>query len=56
MNSVPDKVVPLTFLAGLILFMFGLGGTLWNYTTQEKQRFEQCIAADMQWVHGVCIK
>lgn len=56
MNRILDKIVPLSFMAVVALFLVGLGWSIKQVTDKEQQRFEQCIAADKQWVWRMCVK
>ena len=56
MNRILDEIVPLSFVAVVALFWVGVGWLILTNMDQTQQRFEQCIAADMQWVRGTCVK
>ena len=56
MDRILDAIVPLSFAAVVALFLFGLGWIILAGIDQDQQRFEQCIAADKQWVRGTCVK
>ena len=56
MNRILDDIVPLSFVAVVALFLVGLGWIIDQDMDQTQQRFEQCIAADKQWVRGTCVK
>ena len=51
-----DDLVPLTMI-GLGAFLIGVIGCL-VYVGEEAAnlRYEQCIAADKQWIVGSCIR
>lgn len=38
------------------LFVWSLADLMWLAAEQEQVRFEQCIAADKQWIKGSCVK
>ena len=47
------------FLAGTVLIAFivyGFGYLLLEDMERGQVRYEQCIAADKQWVKGSCVK
>ena len=50
------NVVPLAGIACLAFFIYGLGQVIFDDLEKSHQRFEQCIAADKQWVQGSCVK
>ena len=53
------NVVPLAVVGCIVFFMFfmfGMGQLMSNQMEKDKVRFEQCLAADMQWVEGSCVK
>ena len=56
MNRILDEIVPLSFVAVVALFLVGLGWIIAQDMDQSQKRFEQCIAADKQWVQGTCVK
>ena len=56
MSRILDKIVPIIVGALVALFMIGLGWIIDQDMDQDQKRFEQCIAADMQWVRETCVK
>ena len=50
------NVVPLAVVGCIVFFMFGMGQLMFNDMEEQRVRFEKCIAADMQWVEGNCVK
>ena len=56
MNRILDEIIPLSFMAFVALSLVGLGWSIKQVTDKEQKRFEQCIAADRQWVRGTCVK
>ncbi len=50
------NVVPLAVVGCIVFFMFGMGQLMFNDMEKSQTRYEQCIAADMQWVEGNCVK
>jgi Na+/H+ antiporter NhaC len=50
------NIVPLAVVGCIVFFMFGMGQLMSNQMEKDKVRFEQCLAADMQWVEGSCVK
>lgn len=51
-----DNAVPLSVAALAGFFLWGLGYLILNDTETEQVRYEQCIAADKQWIKGSCVK
>ena len=56
MNRILDDIVPLSFVAVVALFWVGAGWLIVTSWDQTQKRFEQCIAADKQWVRGTCVR
>ena len=50
------NIVPLAVVGCIVFFMFGMGQLMFNQMETDKVRFEQCLAADKQWVQGSCVK
>jgi hypothetical protein len=50
------NVVPLAVVGCIVFFMFGMGQLMFNDMEKSQARYEQCLAADMQWVEGNCVK
>ena len=51
-----DNAVPLAITAVAGLFIYGLGHLILTDLERGQVRYEQCIAADKQWVQGSCVK
>lgn len=51
-----DNLVILAFISLVAFFIGGAGVLIYSDTTTETVRYEQCIAADKQWVEGSCVK
>ena len=51
-----DNIVPLAGIACLAFFIYGLGQLIFAENEKSQSRYEQCIAADKQWVQGSCVK
>lgn len=51
-----DNIVPLAGIACLAFFLYGLGQLIFDDIEKRQARYEQCIAADKQWVLGSCMK
>jgi hypothetical protein len=49
-------VVPLALIVAGLLLLFGFGYMIRKDTDVEQVRFEQCLAAGMQWNDGDCLK
>lgn len=56
MNRIMDEIVPISVVAVVALFWVGVGWLIAEDMNQTQQRFEQCIAADKQWVRETCVK
>jgi hypothetical protein len=56
MNDFWDNLVPLAGIALVGFLIFGLGLIIMNDMEKSQLRYEQCIAADKQWVQGSCVK
>jgi hypothetical protein len=56
MNDFLDNIVPLAGIACLAFFIYGLGQVILSDMEKSLLRYEQCIAADKQWVQGSCVK
>lgn len=51
-----DNVVPLAGIAFCAFLFYGLGQLIFDDMDKSQTRYEQCIAADKQWVKGSCVK
>lgn len=51
-----DNIVPLAVIALAAFLTWGLGHLILVEIKQDQTRYEQCIAADKQWVKGSCVK
>jgi hypothetical protein len=51
-----DNAVPLAITAVAGLFFYGMGQIIFADMEKSQARYEQCLAADMQWVDGNCVK
>jgi hypothetical protein len=51
-----DNIVPLAGIACLAFFIYGIWQVMSADLKQNQLRYEQCIAADKQWVQGSCVK
>lgn len=56
MSDLWDNFVPLLLAICLMFFLYGLGQVIFTDMEKNQARFEQCIAADKQWVNGACVK
>lgn len=50
------NVVPLAGIALAGFIVYGLGQVIFSDMEKSQLRYEQCIAADKQWVGGNCVK
>lgn len=51
-----DNLVPMSAIALVGFFIYGLGHLILADMEKSKERYDQCISADMQWVEGNCVK
>lgn len=51
-----NNIVPLSVVVSCALVFYGLGQLILVDLKQNQLRYEQCIAADKQWVQGSCVK
>lgn len=56
MRSLLENVVPLALILLVTFFFYGLGQIIFTDMERYDARYEQCIAADKQWVEGSCVK
>jgi hypothetical protein len=50
------NVVPLSLVALGAFLIVGIGQLIMNDMERDQVRYEQCIAADKQWINGSCVK
>jgi hypothetical protein len=50
------NAVPLAGIAAAVFLIFGFGQIMMDDMDKSQIRYEQCIAADKQWVGGSCVK
>lgn len=52
-----DNIAPLAGIAiGGWFLIYGMGQVIFDDKEKGQLRYEQCIAADRQWVQGSCVK
>ena len=51
-----DNIPLLAAIACLAFFIYGLGQVIFADMEKSQARYEQCLAADKQWVSGSCVK
>jgi hypothetical protein len=56
MNDFWDNLVPLAGIACFAFVIYGLGQVIFDDREKAQVRYEQCIAADKQWVQGSCVR
>lgn len=56
MSDFWDNFVPLLLAICSVFFLYGLGHLMLVGEEARQARYEQCIAASMQWVEGNCVK
>lgn len=49
-------VIPLALILAGLLLLAGIGYMIRKDTEVEQIRYEQCVAAGMQWHKGDCLK
>lgn len=55
MSDFWDNLVPLAIVALTAFIFYGVGQMIFSDMEKTQARFEQCIAADKQWVSGACV-
>jgi hypothetical protein len=50
------NIVPFAGIAAVVFLLFGLGQLMMYNMDKSQIRYEQCIAADKQWIWGSCVK
>lgn len=55
-GAIMDDKVPLVFMGLVFFFMLGIGLLIVSDNAASHERFQQCIAAGMQWHRGDCLK
>jgi hypothetical protein len=56
MSDFWDNIVPLALITCAAFFIYGLGQVIFSDMEKSQLRYEQCIAADKQWVEGNCVR
>lgn len=56
MSDFWDTIVPMAIVALIAFIFYGVGQVIFSDMKNTQERFEQCIAADKQWVSGACVK
>lgn len=51
-----ESVVPLSAILFVAFFVYGIGQLIFADMALVQEQYEQCIAADKQWVQGSCVK
>lgn len=51
-----DNLLPLALAWLAAFFMYGMGKLILSDMEKTQVRYEQCIAADKQWIEGHCVK
>jgi hypothetical protein len=50
------NILPFAGIAAVVFLLFGLGQLMMYDMDKSQIRYEQCIAADKQWIGGSCVK
>ena len=50
-----DTIGPLSIVALIAFIFYGVGQVIFSDMKNTQERFEQCIAAEKQWVSGSCV-
>ena len=56
MKSVLRDPVPLALIAFLAFLFYDMGKNVSANIDARRVQYEQCIAADKQWINGNCLK
>ena len=56
MKAIGDNIVELAFIFMGCFFLFGLGWLINSDENRKLVKYNQCIAAGMQYVAGDCVK
>lgn len=56
MRDFMDNLVPLSLIALCAFFLYGAGHLVLEDMAQGQLRYEQCLAADKQWIKGSCVE
>ena len=56
MRDFLDSLWPLAIVSLIAFIFYGVGQVIFSDMKNTQERFEQCIAADKQWVSGACVK
>lgn len=56
MKDIGENIVVLSFIALVGFFLFGMGWLINSAETQAQARYNECIAAGMQYIEGSCVK
>jgi len=56
MSDFWDNLVPMALIVCTAFLIYGLGQVIFDDMEKDQLRYEQCIAADKQWIEGSCIK
>ena len=51
-----DNLLPLALMFLAAFFMLGIGKLVLVDMEKSQLRYEQCVAADKQWIQGSCVK
>ena len=55
MRDLRDTIGPLSIFASIAFILYGFGQVIFLDMKNTQERFEQCIAAEKQWVSGSCV-
>lgn len=56
MRDILEDTVPLALILLAAFIFYGLGLLVLRDMEAHRVRYEQCLAADKQWVEGSCVK
>lgn len=51
-----ENSVPLSAILFVAFFIYGIGQLIFADMALVQERYEQCIAADKQWIKESCVK
>ena len=56
MKAIGENIVVLSFIALVGFFLFGMGWLINSGETLVQAKYNECIAAGMQYVRGSCVR
>jgi hypothetical protein len=56
MKAIGDNIVVLSFIALACFFLFGIGWLINSGENHAQAKYNECIAAGMQYIRGSCVR